>query len=184
MAHATETNTVVYTEGHFEYKFDTETDIVNGDDMIPAGEFNPHNVHPFILHDAGFVLGIVFAESLQDALDEAVDNDVLDRFQVTDKELSDYQTGTDSEGHPEYERISYLGNASEPFDIESLDVVEVPTSRWTMEYWSIDQLVSQVESILDDLTPTRTGCGRTDKYIDEVTPKLASMLKELNRRRV
>lgn len=183
MASATKTNTVVYTEDHFEYKFDTETDIVNGGDMIPAGEFNPHNIHPFILHDAGFVLGIVFAEHLQDALDEAVNNDVLDRYQVTETEMADYQTGVDSERNPEYEGIAHLGNASEPFDIESLDVVEVPVSRWTMEYWSIDQLVSQVESILDDLTPTRNGCGRTDKYIDEVTPKLANMLKELNRRR-
>lgn len=184
MAQATETNTVVYTEGHFEYKFDTESDIVNGDSMIPHGEFNPHNVHPFILHDAGFVLGVVFAESLQDALDEAVDNDVLDRFQVTARELGKYETGRDSEGNPEYEGISYLGNASEPFDIEGLDVVEVPNSRWTLEYWSIDQLVAQVESVLDDLTPTRNGCGRTDEYIDEVTPKLAAMLKELNRRQV
>ena len=183
MAQATETNTVVYTEGHFEYKFDTESDIVNGDSMIPHGEFNPHNVHPFILHDAGFVLGVVFAEHLQDALDEAVDNDILDRFQVTEAELEEYRTGTDSDGYPEYERISHLGNASEPFDIEGLDVVEVPNSRWTLNYWSIDQIVSKVEGILDDLAPTRTGCGRTDKYIDEVTPKLAAMLKELNRRR-
>lgn len=175
-------NTVSYTEGHFEYRFDTESDIINGESMIPHGEFNPHNIHPFILHNAGYVLGVVFAESLQDALDEAVDNNVLDRFQVTDKELAKYQTGVDSEGYPEYEGIAHLGNASEPFDIEGLDVVEVPTSRWTLDYWSIDQIVSQVESVLDDLTPTRTGCGRTNKYIDEVTPRLASMLKELNKR--
>ena len=75
-----------------------------------------------MLHDHGFVLAVVFADCLQDALDIAVDNDKLDRFQVTDNEMSDY---------PDEEGLSFLGNASEPFDIESLGAIELPNPKFS-----------------------------------------------------
>lgn len=174
---------VIFRRGNFEYAIDPEEDLVNPEDMIPYWGFNPHQVRPWILHDAGFVVGVVFADSLQDALDEAADKDFLDRFQVSESEMGDYQTGTDSEGHPEYERIAFLGNASEPFDIESLDVVEALPAEWGIGFWSKGQIVRVVEDILDDLTPTERGCGRTDAYIEMIAGELVSLLKELNRRR-
>jgi hypothetical protein len=96
----------------------TDADVVNKDGFIPAGEYNPHNVRPFLLHDHGFTVAVVFADSLQDALDEAADAGKLDSFQVADDDLADY--GPDEEG------ITRLGNASEPFDVEALDAVELP----------------------------------------------------------
>lgn len=96
----------------------TDADVVNKDGYIPAGEYNPHNVRPFLIHDHGFTVAVVFAGSLQDALDEAVDACKLDSFQVSDDDLAEY--GPDEEG------ITRLGNASEPFDIQALDVVELP----------------------------------------------------------
>ena len=96
----------------------TDADVVNKEDYIPAGEYNPHNVRPFLIHDHGFTVAVVFACSLQDALDAAVDAGKLDSFQVSDNDLADY--GSDEEG------ISRLGNASEPFDIQALDAVELP----------------------------------------------------------
>lgn len=96
----------------------TDADVVNKDDYIPAGEYNPHNVHPFLIHDHGFTVAVVFVGSLQDALDEAADAGKLDSFQVSDDDLADY--GPDEEG------ISRLGNASESFDIQALDAVELP----------------------------------------------------------
>lgn len=174
---------MIFRRGIYEYTIDPEEDLVNPEDMIPYWESNPHQVRPWILHDAGFVVGVVFADCLQDALDEAADKDCLDRFQVAESEMKDYQTGTDSEGNPEYDRISFLGNASEPFDIEALDVVEVRPSEWGIEFWSKGQIVYVVESILDDLTPTEQGCGRTDAYIDMISVVLAGLLKELNKRR-
>lgn len=98
------------------------------EDKKPA--FNPYNHHPFILHDAGFVVCVVFASNLQDALDEAVDQNKLDRFQVTETELKDYITGQDAEGFDEYDGITHLGNASEPFDIESLGIVEMSVTEF------------------------------------------------------
>jgi hypothetical protein len=100
----------------FEFSFDDE-DVVNADEWIPKGEYNPHNVRPFLLHDHGFVVAVAFASSLQDAIDAAVDADKLDRFQVSEADIADY---------PNEEGLTFLGNASEPFDIEGLDVVELP----------------------------------------------------------
>lgn len=97
-------------------KFSDE-DIVDIDDWIPAGESNYHNVRPWLLHDHGFTVAVVFAGSLQDALDAAVDADKLDRYLIAEADLKDYENE---------EGITYLGNASEPFDIESLGVIELP----------------------------------------------------------
>lgn len=99
-----------------EIKF-TDDDVVQFDDWIPNGKYNPHHIHPWLLHDYGFVLCVVFAANLQDALDIAVDEDKLDRYQVDPYPDPDY---------PDDEGISFLGNASEPFDIESLGIVELP----------------------------------------------------------
>lgn len=102
---------------HQNIKF-AHSDVVNPDDFIPAGEYNPHNVRPFLLHDHGFVVAVVFASCLQDALDEAADAGKLDRYDVGEEDHADYG--------PEEEGITRLGNASEPFDIDTLGVLELP----------------------------------------------------------
>lgn len=93
----------------------TDADVVNYDDFIPAGAFNPHNVRPWLLHDHGFVLCVVFAACLQDALDEACDAGKLEAFLVEDEELKDY--GPDGDG------LASLGNAGKMHDIETLGAV-------------------------------------------------------------
>jgi hypothetical protein len=97
----------------------TDADVVNPTDFIASGDFNPHKVRPWLLHDHAFVLAVVFADCLQDALDEAADHDRLDRYLVEDKDLAEY--GENEDG------IARLGNAGEPFDIEALGVEELPT---------------------------------------------------------
>lgn len=125
----------------------TDADVVNKDDFIPKGEYNPYNKRPFLLHDHGFTICIVFADTLQDALDEAVDNDKLDAFQIDPKDPNDredYMTQDvnemamgfdancpefiDDQGGKWWWKVepTYLGNASEPFDIEGLDAIELP----------------------------------------------------------
>lgn len=131
----------------------TDADVVNLDNWIPAGEYNPHGVRPWLLHDSGFVLCVVFADCEQEALDEAVDADKLDRFLIDVKSLAereDYMTqdvnemaaGFDPEV-PDYvdeaggkwwwaddaPTPAFLGNAGEPFDIESLGVEELPNPK-------------------------------------------------------
>jgi len=119
----------------------TDADVVNKDNFIPLGEYNPHNVHPFLLHDHGTVICVVFASSLQDALDEAVDENKLDRFQLdpTKPEVqADYMHEVEADDGYKVTRpdgsvvwldwndgVALLGNASEPFDIEDVDAVEM-----------------------------------------------------------
>ena len=129
-----------------EIKF-TDADVVNKDDFIPQGECNPHKVRPFLLHDHGFTIAVVFADCLQDALDIAADADKLDRYQIHPEDKNDREdylvkdkvTPGFDENCPEYvdsegnkywwiegREPAFLGNASEPFDIESLGVEELP----------------------------------------------------------
>ncbi len=131
-----------------------DSDVVNRDDFIPAGEYNPHNVRPFLLHDHGFTLAIVFASNLQEALDIAIDENKLDSFLIdlSDKSTrddyltSDFAdaasgldencaewTATDGTKYwwKEGQMPAFLGNASEPFDIEGLDVIELPNPKWS-----------------------------------------------------
>ena len=124
-----------------EIKF-TDDDVIEIDDWIPSGEYNPHNVRPWLLHDNGFVLCIVFASSLQDALDIAVDESKLDRFQVSEEDLkADYTFDTDSDGNRDYHGIAYLGNACESFDIESLGYIELPNPKrsWCATFNALQQ---------------------------------------------
>lgn len=105
-----------------EIKF-SDADVVNPNDFISAGEFNPHKVRPWLIHDHGFTVAVVFSTCEQDALDEAVDAGKFDGFQIAEADLGDY--GPDGEG------IAYLGNASEPFDIEGLDIIELPNPKFS-----------------------------------------------------
>jgi hypothetical protein len=106
-----------FTHNNFDFTF-SDSDVVNPSDFVPKGEFNPHNVRPFLIHDHGFTVAVAFADCLQDALDAAVDEGKLDRFQVPNEELA-------AMTEEEQERLSFLGNASEAFDIEGLDVIEL-----------------------------------------------------------
>ena len=105
---------------HNEITF-SDSDIANPDEWIAEGEFNPHNVRPFLLHDHGFIVAVVFASHLGDALDIAVDENKMERYLIAESDLKDY--GDDGEG------IAYLGNAGEPHDIESLGVIDLPNCK-------------------------------------------------------
>lgn len=114
---------------NLEFRFD-DSIVVEPDDFIPAGESNPHDVHPWLIHDHGFPVALVFASTLQDALDIAADNDKLDPFLIEEEYNTPGTEGLPAEDYPtlgteEEEGIARLGNASEPFDIEALGYVEL-----------------------------------------------------------
>jgi len=89
-----------------------DKDFANPEDFIPDGEYNPHKVRPYLLHEHGQTVCVIFADSMQDALDIAVDKGKLDRFLIPKSELDDYND----------EGIAYLGNGCEPFDIDNIEV--------------------------------------------------------------
>ncbi len=110
-----------FTHLNFDFSF-TDADVVNPMAFIPKGEFNPHNVRPWLIYiplrTHGWTLAVVFASCLQEALDEATDNDKLDGLLVAPEDMGDY--GNEEVG------ITRLGNAGEPFDLESVDGIELP----------------------------------------------------------
>lgn len=96
-------------------------------EVIFAHEFNPHNIHPILVTEHGFISFIVFAEHLQDALDILADEGKLDTFQIEEKDFEDYGINTDNP------TCTFLGNASEPFDIENLSAFDLNIADFPVE---------------------------------------------------
>jgi hypothetical protein len=109
-------------QGAFSY--DTER-VANPDDYIPSSEFNPHNIHPFLLYNEyGFVLAIVYASHLQDALDIAVGHHKLDSCLVSNDDFAE----AEREGYAD--EYALLGNAGEPFDLTYVGVIELSNAQY------------------------------------------------------
>jgi hypothetical protein len=136
---AIDTSTRTIHRGNYDFPY-------TADCFVNPESFDSRNDRmnrAWVIHNAGYVQAIVFAEyyaySEQDALDEAADSGKLDYLQVTESELDDYKVGEDSEGYPEYEGIINLGNASEPFDSQNLDYFKV-----SADIFKLDPIVSRV----------------------------------------
>ncbi len=114
---------------HGEMTYD-DADVVNPDDYIPQGEFNPHNVRPWLIHNEYGTLAIVYADNEQDALDEAVDADKLDSCLIPEEELVVNEHGEDVADHGDGEVASRLGNAGEPFDLTYIGMVPLPNQQY------------------------------------------------------
>ncbi len=109
----------------------TDADVVNPEDCIWDGYYNPHNVRPFLLHDHGFTLAVAFADCLRDAIDEAGEAGKLDRYIVEpDVIKSDYPKEEDRE------RLEFFDGKEGAYDLESLHVVELtaPKQSFTVLY--------------------------------------------------
>ena len=108
--------TAKVTVDNCELTFSDE-DVVNVEDCDWGATGNYSR--PWLLHDHGFPVAIVFANNLQDAIDIAVDENKMDRYLIDSADYADYGVETDEP------TCTFLGNASEPFDIESLGYVEL-----------------------------------------------------------
>jgi hypothetical protein len=99
-------------------------DRVLTNDVTFDGEFNPHNVGLFIISNEYGAVCAVWASSEQDALDEAVDADLMESFAVEgpisfdEKEQSD----VDVDGVT----VTRLGNAGEPFYLDNCGCHRIP----------------------------------------------------------
>jgi hypothetical protein len=97
----------------------SDEDVIEGDGFIPLGEYNPHNVMPWLIHNEFGTLAVVFAGNPQDALDYAADSGKLDCQRVSQE---DYEAMTEDE----QEDCMLLGNAGEPFDQSYLGIIGLP----------------------------------------------------------
>ncbi len=166
----------VIHNGNLETQYSPD-DFVGTPDFKRA--YKPEKAYAIL--NGGFVLAIVFGETCeQDALDAAEDANKLDGLQITQEELKEYETGEYSDvgnehtpprkiktevdgeeveatlehgGWPVYdERVTLLGNASEPFDQESLDIWEVPLSVFAEDpaLMTLDRVVERLDDAKND----------------------------------
>jgi hypothetical protein len=116
----------------------TDADVANPDDFIPDATYNPHKIRPWLIYEqvgySAVVRAIVFASCEQDALDEAVNYDKLDHLMLDEnnpEHRADYTKETTYDGGEPFmdwdeDRVTFLGNASEPFDLEGVGLLELP----------------------------------------------------------
>lgn len=79
------------------------------------GEYNPHKVSAYLIQTQSTkVIGI--GSNLQEALDYAVDNNLLDAEKMSDEDYTEYS------GNGWDDSYALLGNASEPFWTEHMAV--------------------------------------------------------------
>lgn len=106
--------------------------------IIFPGEYNPHNVRPWLISitisNTGGPQFIVWASDEQDALDEAADNGMLDCIALDDRNADERVVHEDDcpSNEPEldpkfvnqccnsWENFARLGNAGEPFDLDNV----------------------------------------------------------------
>ena len=112
---------------------------VLANDVIFAGEFNPHNVGLFVIWNRDTPIAAVWASCEGDALDEAVDAGLLDAV-ACDGEVrfnEEDQADEDLVGVA----VTRLGNAGEPFYLD-----EVGCSRLQQADMSLGLLLAFAEA--------------------------------------
>lgn len=129
--------------GNFEFTI-PEDSFTNETDFSYPWDTNHANVKVYILHDAGFVQAVVFAENEQEACDIAADNCMIDQFRITDDEIEDYTQYADNQPLDHV----VLGKAGDWYDIESLGIIELPCSAFPVNCWTD----SMIDGGIDDLS--------------------------------
>lgn len=103
-------------------RFD-DSHVVEADECVYQEDYNPRNVRPWLLHSHGIAICVVFADCLQDALDEAADEEKLEGFKMSEEEVD--QTADDDD----FDKHTHLGNDSAFYNIEELEVIELPIPK-------------------------------------------------------
>jgi|GEM_PF-3744846 len=96
--------------------------------FIAPGAYNPHNIKPFYIgYQSGFEftdLCVVWAQSETEALDCAVDSDMLDHLLFTDP-IPENLTEDEYQEFLEEKELFHLGNAGELFACSNVKVLEI-----------------------------------------------------------
>lgn len=101
-------------------------DRILANDVLFDGEFNPHKVGLYVVRNEYGTVCAVWAGNEQDALDEAVDNDLMASFAAEgeirfDDEEQSYFDENDA-------HVTLLGNAGEPFVLDDCGIQRIPQS--------------------------------------------------------
>jgi len=91
---------------------------VLANNVIFDGEFNPHSVRLWVISSDFGYTAAVWASCEQDALDEAVNADLMGAFAIDEADAD--------------EETARLGNASEPFDLAYCGIRHLPQSEMSI----------------------------------------------------
>lgn len=89
--------------------------------VIFAGEFNPHNVRLWVLGNEYGAMGAVWADCLGDAIDELIDADLAGGILLDEGDCSPENCGAEMENCEH----GHGGNAGEAYDTDHLWAAEV-----------------------------------------------------------
>lgn len=98
-----------------------DSDVINRDEW--SSEIGSDKKLAYLLHDHGFTVAVVIAESFSEARDIAADAGKLDRWEVTDEDVGDYDGGYDDPG------IECIGGNGKFFDVEGMTIVSFELPR-------------------------------------------------------
>ena len=125
---------------------DIPNEFILVNDVTWPWEYNPHNIQPWIIYAEFGALGLVWAGTLQDALDTAVDSEqrLLSGQELSEEDAQDF---IDAGGEP-----AYLGNASIPHDLSYVGYVELSTKDFPKELIAkMVQAVGEDDETLGDV---------------------------------
>lgn len=94
-----------------------DADRILCNDVVLPGDTNPHKVGLWLIEGVYGPVAAVWASNEQDALDEAVDSDLMDAYLLSDEDAADRTKGSGDETEENFAR---LGNAGEPFDLDDV----------------------------------------------------------------
>lgn len=123
----------------------SDKDVLNWDDFEPRTRKEHNGKKPFLIYNEYGTLCIVFADNEQDALDEAADRDAMKGHKINPED-KDYDA---EKGTYNGEGVTYLGNASEPYDLTNIGTVELPTPRMSLTGLYLAANTLEIESIFE-----------------------------------
>lgn len=105
----------------------TDSDILNPFDAVYANEDNPNSIQPWLIHDQGSVVCMVFADSKSSALDIAANRGKLNTYRVEVSPWAHFEPS---------DKCFPLGDEYHDYDIAPLTVMGLPKPKrsWCAQF--------------------------------------------------
>ena len=100
-----------------EYELNPKEILCN--DIIFPWEYNPHKVRPFVISNEYGTLCLVWADCIQNAIDNACDLNMLNSFIVDEKDYTEEEKND----------LVHIGNAGELSDLTYMQCNEIDISK-------------------------------------------------------
>lgn len=100
-----------------------DADRILTNDVVNPGVYNPHGVALWLIEGVYGPVAAVWASNEQDALDEAVDENLMDAYILSDEDAADRTKGS---GDDTEENFARLGNEGIPVDLDDVAMHKIP----------------------------------------------------------